>query len=226
MRIYPNSEEEFSFLLHGHEKTLSAAQLTEIVKKFFEDKSAELVSSLRIAATPKEGELFIVSPSKIDKTLFLKERENAKQEAVRKIILKAIGEMEKNPKYQEVFATLVPLKTWNTVNMSQFNSIANCYEGTISNWCEQALEWAQRISNGESWEKICNQPDSLMWYRIVIWRDKRYRIIGGARQSSINNENPPTEITIAPEIVPVTKNISSGNRLLEVVPLVTIRNIA
>lgn len=226
MRIYPNSEEEFTFLLHGHEKTLSAAQLTEIVKKFFEDKAEELVSSLRIAATPKEGELFIVSPSKIDKALFLKERENVRQETVRKIILKAIGEMEKNPKYQAQFATLVPVKNWNTVNMSQFSVVANCYGGTVSNWCEQALEWAQRISNGESWEKICNQQDTLNRCRLVLWRDNRYRIIGGAQESSADNNNSPATIIAVPDILLATKKISSANKLSEVVPLVTIRDIA
>ena len=30
----------------------------------------------------------------------------------------------------------------------------------MADWVEQAFEWAQRISNGESWKTICNDADT------------------------------------------------------------------
>lgn len=57
--------------------------------------------------------------------------------------------------------------------------------GHIADWVEQSLEWAQRIVNGETWEAICNNPDTANWYRLVKWKYGKTRIIGGS--SKLNN---------------------------------------
>ena len=46
---------------------------------------------------------------------------------------------------------------------------------------EQALEWAQRICNGESWEAVCNDADTANWYRLVVWKNGYGRLVGGSR---------------------------------------------
>ena len=53
-----------------------------------------------------------------------------------------------------------------------------------ADWVEQALEWAQRISNGESWEVICNNADTANWYRMIIWKNGYARLVGGSRNRS------------------------------------------
>lgn len=49
----------------------------------------------------------------------------------------------------------------------------------MADWVEQALEWAQRIHNGETWESICNEPDTAKYYRLIIWKSGFAKIIGG-----------------------------------------------
>ena len=50
----------------------------------------------------------------------------------------------------------------------------------MANWVEQGLEWAQRVANGESWETICNKPDTANWYRAVVWKKNYIKLVGGA----------------------------------------------
>lgn len=53
-------------------------------------------------------------------------------------------------------------------NVVELKEEAKNQGGHMANWIEQALEWAQRIDNGESWETICNEPDKNKHYRMII----------------------------------------------------------
>lgn len=130
---------------------------------------------------PTEGKWFMVNPLTIDQNLFKEKREDRKQETTRKLILEAFEEMKKNSKYTRPFKTMIPIRTMNANNIKAFRKIASKYGGDMADWVEQALEWAQRIANGEEWKNICNKKDTVAWYRSVIWKNGCIKLVGGSR---------------------------------------------
>ena len=136
-----------------------------------------------VVQTPTEGKLFEVNPLGIDRSQFEKPKSNQQQELTRVIINKAFTEVDKNPeKYASVFYTLIPEKKWNSYKtVKELKEYANELAGLMADWVEQALEWAQRIFNGESWEAICNNADTANWYRVISWNNGNYRLVGGSR---------------------------------------------
>ena len=82
----------------------------------------------------------------------------------------------------------MPEKTWRSKRVANLKKIANKLGDHCADWVEQALEWAQRIANGESWEDICNKRDTANWYRMVVWKENLLRLVGGSCNSI--NFNP------------------------------------
>ena len=142
-----------------------------------------------VAQTLTEGKLFEVNPFGIDRSKFEKPMSNRQQEWTRQIIQEAFAEVDKHPeKYASVFYTLIPEKKWNGYkNVAELKVYANELGGLMADWVEQALEWAQRIFNGESWEAICNNADTANWYRVILWKNGYYRLVGGSRDHSDSN---------------------------------------
>lgn len=142
---------------------------------------------------PIEGEWFEVNLNSMKKNLFKRKKQDSQQEFIRQIILEAFNEVKKNPKkYPAEFQTLIPKKTWKKKSIIEFKNMAIELGDHIADWVEQALVWAQRISNQESWKKVCNDPDTLEWYRLVRWKENYWRFIGGSK--ALNDENSPTSI--------------------------------
>ncbi len=151
------------------------------------------IMTIEVAEKPTENKCFKVDPRKIDKNLFFEEREDPRQEWTRRIILEAFEELEKNPeKYAKPFNTMIPKKTWKVNTIEELEKKARSLGNHMADWVEQALEWAQRISNGESWEDVCNKPDTANWHRLVIWENGYVRRVGGSRKS--NNNYPASEV--------------------------------
>lgn len=141
------------------------------------------------AKKPTEGEWFEVKPKAIDQNLFKKKRKDTRQEEARQLILEAFTEMKNNPeKYGKNFKTMMPKKDWSTKTVGQLKEMACKLGDHNADWVEQALEWAQRIANGELWEAICNNPDTANWYRLVVWKNGYARLVGGSR---LGVSNPP-----------------------------------
>ena len=138
-----------------------------------------------VAQTPTEGKLFEVNPLKIDRSMFENHMSNQHKECTRQIIQEAFAEVDKHPeKYASVFYTLIPEKKWNGgKTVAELKMYANSLDGWMADWVEQSLEWAQRISNGESWEAICNKADTAKWYRLISWKKGYYRLVGGSRNN-------------------------------------------
>lgn len=135
---------------------------------------------------PTEGKCFKVNPKLINKELFSESREDSRQEATRQVILKAFIKVSKEPeKYANPFKTMIPEKTWSSKTVKELEEFANNLGDHIADWVEQALEWAQRIQNGETWEDICNKPDSANWHRLIIWDNGFLRCVGGACKSNV-----------------------------------------
>lgn len=146
---------------------------------------------LRVAKRPKEGKWFEVKPNAIDQKLFEEEREDPKQEKTRQLILEAFAELNHHPqRYGRNFKTMFPKKTWEHAVVRQVQDMATQLGDHLADWVEQALEWAQRISNGETWETLCNYRDRAKWERMVVWKGGHLKIVGGSRYI-INNFDAP-----------------------------------
>lgn len=177
--------------IDGDKRTFSNVENISIeeenVKASTEDKIYE------VAEKPTEGKWFKVKPLAIDQTLFQNKRKNEKQEKTRQLILEAFEELKKNPKkYGKNFRTMMLNKEWSSKTVAEFKEMACKLGNHMANWVEQALEWAQRIANGESWEDICNKLDSADWYRLVVWKNGCIRGIGGSVDD--NGDFPASDV--------------------------------
>lgn len=149
-----------------------------------------------VIQTPTEGKLFAVNPLKMDRSNFKNPMSDKRQEWTRQIIQEAFAEVDKYPeKYASLFYTLIPEKNWNGYKTVEELKQLACELGDHNaNWVEQALEWAQRICNGESWEVICNNADTANCYRLVVWKNGYARLAGGSRYCS--NSNPASGVSL------------------------------
>jgi len=172
-------------LSDGREMTFSNVIDVSIPEKNLQIKETE--RTMEVAQALTEGKLFKVDPLAIDQALFKKKRRDSRQEETRQLILEAFEEMKKNSKYAKAFKTMMPEKTWNSKTVRELKELANRLGDHNADWVEQALEWAQRIANGESWEKICNRSDMANWYRLVVWKNGDTRLVGGSRKVDFYN---------------------------------------
>mgnify|MGYP003296735480 CR=1 FL=1 len=178
--------------VNGREMSFSEEKLTAILEEYFEGTYGEVKEKV-FAKTPMVGKWFKVNPLTIDQSIFLEAREDYKQEVVRKLILEAFDEAKKNEKYQKPFSIYIPEKKWSGKKVKDFKRIANQTGDSITNWIEQALVWAQRIQNGETWQKLCNEKDDIYYYRLVIWKDDEMHIVGSSSKSMYPDS--PTNIS-------------------------------
>lgn len=164
-------------------------------KSLHEKKRRQLQSKdIEVTRTPMQGKCFEVDPASIDRALFETKRANQRQEIIRRAILKAISEVRAKPeRYARPFKTFIPEKTWKTKRVKALIKFAKVNGDHIADWVEQTLEWAQRISNGESWEKLCNAPDTQKYFRLIRCNDNSIRMVGG----SIDEEKPCAPVVIS-----------------------------
>lgn len=154
-----------------------------------------------MAKRPREEELFEVCPVKL--LLCRKFFENLSENYgvnLKRYILKALDRVERDPcRYISTFYTLIPEKTWNQrVTPKQLEAYAIKRGGHLADWTEQALEWAQRIINGETVKELYFNPDTVKWPRLVSWkRVGRYAIVGGGTMIKHlgNREVPPAFVS-------------------------------
>ena len=143
---------------------------------------------------PTEGKWFYVNPKGINQNLFLRTRHDEAEERVRKLIRGAFYEVKMNHELVKPFMTLMPEKTWQRKTGQELEELAHQLGGHIGNWVEQAIEWAQRISNGETWKELCHEPDTASWYRLVAWEKGIYQLVGGAKENEI--DYAPTHVSL------------------------------
>ena len=131
---------------------------------------------------PEEGVLFEVNTQEIDQNLFEGEKTDKEQEKVRLLILRAFAEIKRYPeKYDSQFYTLIPVKYWEGCkSVSELKRYAINFGGVMADWVQQAMEMAQRISNGETWENVCNNADISSCYRAIIGESGGVQLVGGS----------------------------------------------
>ena len=168
--------------IHGRERTFSEKELIAILEKYFSNEATEQATTAKVAQVPTEDQWFEVNPQTINQSLFKKNRKDERQERTRKLILEAFAEVKSSPeKYGRKFKTMMPKKTWTSKTVAELKQLACEFGNHNADWVEQALEWAQRICNGESWEAVCNNADTANWYRLVVWKNGYARLVGGSR---------------------------------------------
>lgn len=204
---------EITLTVHGRERTFSEKELIVILEKHFSNEATEQVSIAKGAQEPTEDKWFEVNPQTIDQSLFQKKRKDERQEKTRRLILEAFTEVKSSPeKYGKKFKTMMPKKSWTYKTVEELKQLACKLGDHNADWVEQALEWAQRISNGESWEVICNNADTANWYRMIIWKNGYARLVGGSRVSSY--DLPASDVN--------NNDYNSNNRINNTVPLVVL----
>lgn len=196
--------------VHGRERTFSEQELIAILEKHFSNETTEQVSTAKLVQVPTEGKWFEIKPQSIDQNLFQNKRENREQEKTRKLILEAFDEVKNSPaQYGKNFKTMRPKNTWTVKTVAELNQLACELGDHNADWVEQALEWAQRICNGESWKSVCNARDTAKWPRLVIWKNGYARIVGG---SCSNCCDPPASYVC-------NNDYSSSDEIYYAVPL-------
>lgn len=176
---------QITLKVNGREVTFLEDEIVAIVERYFNTQVME-AKTAETLPKPEENEWFEVNLDTIDKTLFAEERTDKRQETTRKLILKAFARAESNPdKYAKHFKTVLPEKIWAEKTIAQLKQIAVTMGNHVADWVEQALEWAQRISNGETWEAICNEPDYSKWHRIIIGKNGHAYIGGGVLEGAV-----------------------------------------
>ena len=215
--------DEITLTVNGREITFTEEELIAIVEKHFANETTEVArkaeepteKSNEVAETPTEGKWFEVNPLTIDRNLFSEKREDSRQEETRKLILKALAEVDAKPeRYARKFKTLIPAKTWDSKPVKKFRELACKLGDHMADWVEQALEWAQRIANGETWGTVCNDPDTANFYRLVVWKNGYAWLVGGSRKS--NNNYPASDVDN------YGRSCYSVNKLDNTVPLVVL----
>ena len=176
--------EEITLQVNGREMTFSEKELTSILEEHFKRKESEVEPK-----GPKEGEWFKVNPSSIDQRLFEHQRTDDSQELLRFYIQRAFEKMKENPEKKKPFKTFIPEKRYdNNIRVSELKDLARTIGDHMGCMWEWALMLAQRIANGESWESLCNVPDTANWYLLTEWHEHS-RLVGGSRRSFYN---PPS----------------------------------
>lgn len=151
------------------------------------------ISAEKMAEMLRTAGCFEVNPRNIDQTVFKQSREDPKQEETRKLILEAFEELNANTlSYGKKFYMMLPDKEWDGKTPKELIELAWQKGDHNAYWVEQALEWAQRIASGETWEAICNEKDTADYFRLVIWKDGEPRLVGGSREAI--NEFPAADV--------------------------------
>lgn len=167
--------------VHGRKRTFSEKELIAILEKHFSNETTEQATTVNVLKVPTEDQWFEINHQVINQSLFQEKREDGMQEETRKLILDAFAEVKNSPeKYGRKFKTMMPKKTWNSKTVEELKQLACELGDHNADWVEQALEWAQRICNGESWEDVCNNADTSNWYRLVVWKNGYGRLVGGS----------------------------------------------
>lgn len=173
----------FAKTADGRNIPIEEKELIGILEKRFNCNIEQLsVKEYPNVPPPKEMEWFHVDPCKIDKKLFEEKRVDEEQEKIRQLILEAFDVVEREKeKYGKKFKTYIPLPSFK-IDQSLEDVIKEAQEhgDHLADWVEQAMEWGQRIANGEKWETICNEADTIGCYRIIKGKyGGKYKFVGG-----------------------------------------------
>lgn len=224
-------QETHQYTMHGREIDIPDTVVTHILEKMF-PKNRFLPERFTETENINRrcGTCFKVDLSTIDISLFQKIRADTTEEELRLLILEAYTEAQKEPeKYATPFFILLPCEDWyatrnrsrysHHANISDIKDFAKKIDGSISNWIDIYLGFAQEIShNSNAWSYLCKQIDYLP-EKFMLWKNGSYRMIGG----SFDDRDYCTRNTLAElgsELL-----IENLNLIREIVPFITLKKL-
>lgn len=160
---------EITVTVKGREVTLSEKELVSILEQHF--KILNVVKGVE------------VNPITIDESIFEigeKEHYYSHEEYIMQLIQKAFIEMKKDiRRYARPFEIVTPAELEPVYTEEKMVALAEQYGDHLADWVEQALQWAQKIANGED---IFNKSDDSKWFRAISWQDGHVCLVGGSEE--------------------------------------------
>ncbi len=181
--------ERRAYTVHGVTRYLSKEEVEAILASHIPKKSSLFLERFEVAKRPTDGKCFKVELEKIDTNLFVKKRENKKQEETRILILEAIRKASMEPEKYKLFYLLVPEKEWvygakGWITIERAMEYAEEVGGYTTTLVEEALGWGQQITNDAGldkvWKVVCNFPDTLKCPRLCIYEKATVKHVGGS----------------------------------------------
>ena len=206
---------KITIVVNGRKETYSEKELVEKLEKLNKSKEEsekkQKIQLIQFARKPTEGKLLKVNPKDIiaKEKIFSQKSHSAlcryQAKSGNKIstltrIIESIQEVKRNfNEYGEEFYLLIPKPEWiyenriyaykeNEIIYTDFIKLAKFAQVVgegISNWVTEPLGWAQRILNGESLEDICDNPDTIEYQRLVIWKSEVGTVGGKQNPASL-----------------------------------------
>lgn len=197
--------------VNGCKRLFSQQELVAILEEYYSIKEAKVVRNEKFEnKTDING--FEVNPTLIDQKIFQNPRKDIWQEQTRKWILNSFLMLKEKPqRYGRSFRTITPKKTWTEGSAEELKRLSKNFGHHMADAVEFGFELAQRIHNGETWESVCNAPDTQEWYRIITWQGM-YVLVGGSTKCS--NKNPKSAVT--------NNNIENNSMIGDTVPLIVV----
>lgn len=131
-------------------------------------------------------ERYMVNPFEIGMREFSKIRfnhaeESEREENIRRLLCEAFCEVKRHPTYQRRIEIVIPEKVYSVQTGYEMEKMSQSMGGHIADWVELSLYWAQKIQE-KGWN-LCHEQDDNPFYRIVVWKNGKYRLIGGAKKT-------------------------------------------
>ena len=169
-----------NLIINGREKTFDEKELVDILKKHYDE------DVIRIKM-PKEAigvEIHEVIPEDINRKLFEEKRIDEVEESARNFILYALENLDRKPsKYGKPFKTIIYMSKFENMTLGDVCDFTKKYGDYLANTIDQGLEWAYRITMGETWESVCKDVNRG-WYKMVQHENRYFFMYQGAEKKS------------------------------------------
>lgn len=170
---------KIDLMINGQEVVFERERLEDILNEYY-DKD---VIIFKIPKGVSGVEFHEVIPADINKKLFEEKRINKAEETGRKIMLDAIENyLEMFPeKYIKPFKTITVMHGFENMTIDKIYGMTKEYGGSLSNLTDLGLEWAYRISVGETWESVCADIDRG-FYKLVQYEARYFFLFNGTEK--------------------------------------------
>lgn len=164
-----------NLIINGREKTFDEKKLIDIFKEH----------DLTKIKMPKDAlgvEIHEVIPEDINRKLFEEKRIDEVEESARNFILYALKNFDRKPeKYGKPFKTIVFMSPFEEMTLMNVEEFAKKHGNSFATTVELGLEWAYRITMGETWESVCKEVDRG-WYKLVQHECRYFFLFQGAEK--------------------------------------------
>lgn len=173
------AQTKINLMVDGREVVLDKKVVENILKEHYDED----IIKIKMPKNARGVECYKVIPRDIDRTLFEEKRKNKVEEEARKIILDAIyNYLDTYPeKYAKPFETIVFMGKFEEITLIDVEKFAKEHGDCLATMVDLALEWAYRITMGESWESVCNDIERG-FYKLVQYEFRYFFLFKGSEK--------------------------------------------